>query len=57
MVSYSGQGRLADKQGNPTFVEYVNCDDDDNDDDDDDFGFRISDFTIYDSRNGFRLCN
>ena len=55
MVSYSGQGRLADKQGDPTFVEYVNCDDDDNDDDD--FGFRISDFTIYDSRNGFRLCN
>ena len=51
MVSYSGQGRLADKQGNPTFVEYVNCDDDD------DFGFWISDFTIYDSRNGFRLCN
>ena len=48
MVSYSGQGRLAHRQGDPTFVEYVNCDDDDNDDDDDDddFGFRILQFTI-----------
>ena len=54
MVSGSGQGRLADRQGDPTFVEYVNCDDDNNDDDDG-FGFRILQFTIQEMV--FRLFN